>query len=477
MRVKSASICNRFGLFVGLILSLGIAQGISSEASAQTLTTLHSFTGSDGTLPYSGLISDASGALYGTTAYGGLYSEGTVFKLTPPAKPGGAWTETVLHNFTAGNDGAIPYAGLIADASGAVYGAAYYGGTYGAGTVFKLTPTRNGNWTFSVIYAFAAGTNDGSNPNAALISDAAGALYGTTVSGGGPYNNGTVFKLSPPSTPGGAWTETILYSFGGGNDGVNPYGGLIFDESGALYGTTYFGGGSYYAGTVFKLTPPSTSGGAWTETILHTFSGGDGAYPYPTLISDSSGALYGNTANGGVDQNYGTVFQLTPPATQGGAWTHTVLYRFNGSDGANPYAALISDATGALYGTTSAGGLNDGGTVFKVTPSSTTGGTWTLTTLHAFSGSDGAQPVTGLMSDASGALYGATLTGGANNNGTVFKLSEPVRFVGIPGSANCIAQSISLLAREYGGISHAAAVLGYGSVIDLDNSVVAFCRG
>src|SRR5436305_9860279 len=117
MRIKSASICNRVSLIVGLILSLGIAQGISSEASAQTLTTLHSFTGSDGTLPYSGLISDASGALYGTTAYGGLYSEGTVFKLTPPAKPGGAWTETVLHNFTAGNDGAIPYAGLIADAS------------------------------------------------------------------------------------------------------------------------------------------------------------------------------------------------------------------------------------------------------------------------------------------------------------------------------------------------------------------------
>src|SRR5205814_1699511 len=159
MRIKSASICNRVGLILGLILSLGIAQGISSEASAQTLTTLHSFTGSDGTLPYSGLISDASGALYGTTAYGGLYSEGTVFKLTPPANSGGAWT------------------------------------------------------------------------------------------------------------------ETILYSFGGGNDGVNPYGGLIFDESGALYGTTYFGGGSYYAGTVFKLTPPSTSGGAWTETILHTFSG------------------------------------------------------------------------------------------------------------------------------------------------------------------------------------------------------------
>jgi uncharacterized repeat protein (TIGR03803 family) len=478
--MKPSLVCHRVRLIGGLVLSLLsiAAQGMWTEASAQsqTLTTLHSFIGSDGAMPYTGLISDASGALYGTTAYGGAFNEGTVFKLTPPATAGGTWTETVLYNFTNGNDGAIPYAGLTADASGALYGAAFFGGAYGAGTVFKLTPTPNGEWAFSVLYTFTGG-NDGANPNATLISDATGALYGTTVYEGGPYNNGTVFELTPPATPGGAWTETVLHSFGGGSDGANPYSGLIFDASGALYGTTYYGGGYYYAGTLFQLTPPAAPGGIWTETVLHTFSWSDGAYPYGTLIADASGALYGTTANGGLDQNYGTVFQLTPPATTGGAWTETVLYRFTGGDGANPYAGLISDASGVLYGTASGGGAGNSGTVFKLTPPATTGGAWTETVLHSFTGGDGAQPIAGLMSDASGALYGANIGGGANNEGTVFKLPVPATFVGVPGQGNCLGQSISLLAREYGGIAHAAAVLGYATVTDLHDDILGFCGG
>jgi uncharacterized repeat protein (TIGR03803 family) len=326
-----------------------------------------------------------------------------------------------------------------------------------------------------VPYAFAGG-NDGSNPNGSLLADATGALYGTTWSGG-PANTGTVFKLTPPGQAGGGWTETVLHSFSGASDGANPSAGLIADASGALYGMTYFGGSDYYEGTVFQLTPPAARGGEWSETILHTFSWTDGAYPYAGLIADTSGALYGTTGNGGVDQNYGTVFQLKPPARSGGAWSQTVLYRFTGGDGAYPSAGLIFDGAGALYGVASGGGTDDNGAVFKLTPPAQSGGAWNETILYSFAGADGALPVGGLISDASGALYGTALTGGAYNQGTVFKLAVPATFVGVPGQPNCLGQSMSSLAHQYGGISHAAAALGYPGTTDLHNAVFAFCGG
>jgi uncharacterized repeat protein (TIGR03803 family) len=196
------------------------------------------------------------------------------------------------------------------------------------------------------------------------------------------------------------------------------------------------------------------------------------------LIFDASGALYGTTANGGLGQNYGTAFKLTPPTTPGGDWTETILYKFNGGDGAYPYAGVISDASGALYGAASGGGAYNAGTVFKLTPPATTGGAWTESVLYSFTGGgDGAYPYAGLISDASGALYGAALSGGTNNDGTVFKLAVPATFYGVPGRANCTGQSISLLARKYGGIAHAAAALGYGSVTDLQNAVRTYCGG
>jgi uncharacterized repeat protein (TIGR03803 family) len=321
-----------------------------------------------------GLTFDASGALYGTTSLGGASGNGTVFKLTPPTISGGAWTESVLHSFT-GSDGDYPWAGLIFDGSGALYGTTTGGGASGNGTVFKLTPPTisGGAWTESGLHSFAGGTADGGGPRAGLIFDASGALYGTT-DGGGAHGAGTVFKLTPPTISGGAWAESVLHSFT--SDGNSPTAGLIFDASGALYGTTT-GGGAYDNGAVFKLTPPTAAGGAWTKNVLWSFTGdSDGANPRAGLVFDASGALYGTTSGGGNPGNvfgYGTVFKLTPPTISGGAWTETVLYSFTGgSDGFNPAAGVIFDASGALYGTAAVGGGRCRcGTVFKLSGAGT----------------------------------------------------------------------------------------------------------
>jgi uncharacterized repeat protein (TIGR03803 family) len=246
--------------------------------------------------------------------------------------------------------------------SGVLYGTANNGGAAGFGTVFNLTAPISAS-SFAVLYTFGGPPGDGANPQASMITDATGALYGTTLSGG-QSNAGTVFKLTPVA--GGTWTETVLYSFTGGNDGRWPTSNLLFDASGALYGVTQFGGLNN-SGTVFKLTPPSTVGAGWTETVLHAFAGGsDGAGPLAGLIFDGSGALYGTTPTGGAN-NQGTIFKLTPPAAAGGAWTESILWNFTGgNDGSFPgNGGLVADTSGALYGTTYQGGAYGGGTIYQ----------------------------------------------------------------------------------------------------------------
>ena len=388
---------------------------------------LFNFNGTDGYQPMYGLIFDAAGNLYGTAFGGGDPSCGdpngcgTVFQLTPA--PGGGWTETVLHSFKGyPTDGSYPYAGVIFDAAGNLYGTTDWGGTYGGGTVFELTPTAGGGWTEKVLHSFGNGA-DAAFPYACLIFDAAGNLYGTT-GGGGTYGVGTVFELSPAA--GGGWTETVLHSFNG-SDGHGPEAGLIFDAAGKLYGTTAWGGTgtdclNTGCGTVFKLTP--VAGGGWTETVLHSFSNTDGALPFAGLIFDAAGNLYGTTQQGG-SYGFGTVFELTP--TAGGGWTETVLFSFNGNwsgrDGGLPEAGLIFDAAGNLYGTTGAGGTYAYGTAFELTP--TAGGGWTETVLHSFNnnGTDGESPLAGLIFDAAGNLYGTTGGGGTYGLGMVFELT------------------------------------------------------
>jgi uncharacterized repeat protein (TIGR03803 family) len=415
---------------------------VGTGAKAPKETILYNFQGgADGANPNAGVIFGGDGALYGTTVSGGtLNYAGTVYKLTPPARGGTQWTKTLLHSFSSPPDGSNPFAGVIFGSDGALYGTTVSGGNSGSGTVYKLTRPTNGGtlWNETVLYTFT-GTTDGANPsNGSLIIDSSGALYGTTP-GGGNFGQGTVYKLTPPTT-GTQWIETVLYSFMGGADGRYGSSSLIFDGSGALYGTTA-GGGNSDSGTVYKLTPPA-SGTVWNHTVLYTFAGDqgstgnngstDGAFPSPApLIFDSSGALYGTTGAGGPCQNcglgFGTVYKLTPPTSGGTPWAETVLHFFAGaSDGEGPDGGVIFDDHDALYGTTVDGGVGGGvGTVYKLTPPARgmpPGTPWTKTILHNFSmAPDGNHPYSGVIFDRHGAMYGTT-RGGGTGNGTVFKV-------------------------------------------------------
>lgn len=393
-----------------------------SGAKASGFNVLYRFCSqsncSDGLWPYAGLIADASGNLYGTTGAGGavcrLYGCGTVFRLAPDG------TETVLHQFTAEYDGSGPYGSLIMDKRGNLYGTTATGGStgcggidYGCGTVFKI----NAKGKESVVYAFG-GNSDGAYPLARLV-ERQGTLYGTTSDGGGGAQCivqfggcGTVFKVTP------AGVETVLYSFTGAADGANPQAGLIADKSGNLFGTTAAGGNtadcnqglSPGCGVVFELT----AGG--TEKTLYAFKGGagDGWSPVADLIEDKAGNLYGTTEAGGSTTacngvGCGIVFAIAPDGTE------TVLHDFTGgSDGAHPAGGLIADRKGNLYGTTSSGGSGGYGTVFKITASGN------LKVLNSFTnGNNGYSPVADLFL-ANGEIFGTAEFG----YGTVFELAK-----------------------------------------------------
>ena len=404
------------------------------------------------------------------------------FGLTVVATPAAqAQTYKVIHNFTGGGDGGDPSAGLTIDRAGNLYGTNSVGGT-GYGNVFKLQRAGS-NWTLNSLYNFA-GSNDGAGPNLApVVFGPDGSLYGTTYKAaegvcGGGNGCGTVFKLQPPLKACKSalcpWQETVLYRFTGGSDGGNPEGPLVFDHTGNLYGTARAGGTSGCVGagcgTVYKLTK---SGSNWTQSVLYTFTGGSGDQGLPDsgVIFDPSGNLYG-TAQGCYSGFYGTVFQLTPAgsgwtyatifnfpggiggcpvaglvldqsgelygalaldsgavfdATFSGSWAFHLAYTLSGPAGqaCGPFGALVMDSAGNLYGTTACDGANDLGSVFKLTPSS---GTWTYTDLHDFNGSDGSNPYSNLVFDSSGNLYGTASTGGtgsacAGGCGVVFEIT------------------------------------------------------
>jgi uncharacterized repeat protein (TIGR03803 family) len=376
------------------VLVLGMIA--TQPAQAQTFTVLHNFTGSpDGEFPLAGLVRDAAGNLYGTTDQSGNHNKGTVFKLSKTGK------ESLLHNFTGGHsDGSFPSAGLILDPAGNLYGSTYGGGASNRGTAFKVSQTRNE----TVLHSFRRG-KDGTFPNG-LIQDVNGDFYGTTMRGGGTRCSrragcGIVFKLSRTGN------EIVLHSFTGyRRDGANPeYSSLLLDSTGNLYGVTPGGGSSNY-GTVFKVSKTGK------ETVLYNFAGGtmDGCSPYGTPAMDKNGNLYGTTSACG-SSNLGIVWKVSQKGTE------TVLHNFTGAaiggatDGGAPYAGVIIDRRGNLYGDTVFGGGFNDGTVYKLNTKGV------VIVLHSFTRSDGTSPLGGVIRDAKGNLYGTTWLGGSSGAG------------------------------------------------------------
>jgi uncharacterized repeat protein (TIGR03803 family) len=384
-----------------ILVALLLMTGVKARA-ADTETVMHSFalTSNDGSSVYSSLTMDASGNFYGTTVDGGAHAAGVVFRLSPTS--GGRWQETVLYAFTGGVDGGNPHAAVVFDTAGNLYGTTEAGGVKqkgcgtGCGVVFELMPSETGSWTETVLHAFKG--SDGSTPYAGVVLDAAGNLYGATLAGG-KSGAGTVYKLSQN---GGVWSETVLHNFTGQPDGKTPYATPILDDSGNLYGTTYTGG-AHNQGSVYEIsTQPSV-----TESVLYSFKGGtDGDEPFAGVIFDHNGNLYGTTSEGGT-ANYGTAYRLN--AAKG--WNKTILHQFLGlsvGDGGYPNG-LIFDGSNTLYGTTVGGGQYNPGTIFRITLGS--GGS-KETVLYSFTGgNDGAYPSASLTLD-SGTLYGTTLWGG-----------------------------------------------------------------
>jgi uncharacterized repeat protein (TIGR03803 family) len=421
MKERSAALRGLAGIVLAMILS-GCADNAgvydprhavvtSSRSAGGSEHILYSFTGgSDGGNAATGLALDGNGNLYGTTVIGGTSQCGTIFKLTLQASP--PWPETVLHNFGCYADGKNPHGGVTFDRRGNLDGTTVAGGSGGScssdgcGIVFQLTPQ-----TENVLHNFSAGP-DGFGPGGGVVFDPTGNVYGMTPDGGS-HSEGTVYEVW---RAGRQWHEKVIHAFSGGTDGgVGSLGLLLRDAAGSLYGVAEIGG-AHGAGTVFKLS--ATSRKRWNLTTLYAFKGQpDGGSPYGGLVADAAGDLFGTTYYGGAD-GLGSVFELVGGAH--GRYRERVLYSFRGgSDGSSPTATLVLKS-GELYGTTSAGGGGCGcGTVFKVNARS-----GTERVLHAFgSGADGAYPYYGLTRDSSGNLYGATVAGGSFGQGTVYEFT------------------------------------------------------
>lgn len=437
--------------------------------------TLHNFSGgTDGAFPVGGLARGPNGVLYGTTQYGGSSSvcpngySGTVFQMTPPQSPGNPWTESVIYAFTP-SDGcfAYPLASPIVGPGGNLFGTNYFGGPESVGDVYELSPPSSpgGKWTETTLYSFSGAVGAPQNPESGLVIDKNGVLYGTVqFAGTSPscpfgavsYGCGAVYSLTPPSSPGAAWTEQTLYTFQGGDDGAVPLADLSIGNDGKLFGTTYAGGPSLLCtahnlplsgfgpqspgcGTVFELDPPSSPGGSWTETEIYSFSGGrDGGFPNAVTYHD--GELFGTVSFGGDPKNCGGVgcggvYRLSPPVAPGDSWTERMIYSFTSHrDGLFPGAGVVIGKDGVLYGTTRDGGDRSScpeepgcGVVFELSQSQYSDREWSEQVLHRFALTDGWRPISGLVIGEEGDLYGTTVMGGSSTNclggcGVVFEV-------------------------------------------------------
>jgi uncharacterized repeat protein (TIGR03803 family) len=427
-----------------------------------------------GYVPGSGLLAGPDGSFYGVTfGLGGNSgsgsqsgSPGVAYQILPPAKTGAKWTEVVLHKF---KDGDSANSSLVADAKGNLYGTTFLGGQWGWGSIFELSPPASGTgaWTYTTLHSFSTGSpkngpaGDGWFPGGPLVIDDKGDLIGYTYRGGtmSPADqNGMVFMLSPPAAGNTAWTETALFDFTNvTNAPTQPIGITLVpggvsnsaEKAGDVIGVTYLGGDPHCnqsdghgCGVVFRLAAPQKAGGKWDYTAIHTFTGfPDGAYPESPVSIDAEGNVFGTTNIGGSEciQNNnlttcGSVYELTPLTTAGGAWTSQIIHYFGitYNDGTNPVSGLAANAKGVLYGATQAGGSANDGVVFSLAPPAKPGAAWTETVLHSFTGSpDGEQldENAGLVIGADGAVYGTTDFGGTGKGcptsigcGTVFEI-------------------------------------------------------
>jgi uncharacterized repeat protein (TIGR03803 family) len=382
-----------FSLTVLLVFGAIVVQSVQ----AGTFKTLYNFTKQgDGGYPYAGVVPDIAGNLYGTT-YDGGSGFGVVFKVTPSG------SETALYTFTGSNDGANPAANVYLDRAGNIYGTTYWGGTSQLGVVFKIDPSGNE----TVLYSFAGGTADGCNPCGCVIADRFGNLYGTT-SACGTYGGGTVFKLTKTGD------ETVVLSFEGGASGGDApiLTELLMDNSGNLYGVTTGGGGTGCngsgCGTVYEL---NTSG---VLTVLYSFTGSsDGCTPYGQPVMDATGNLYGTTYSCGA-HDWGTIWRLNPEGV------FSTLHSFSGStnDGSSPFSSVVLDPKGNLYGSSFWGGSDHDGVVYSLNGGHSD--SFSLNVLHSFQDTDGLFPVGSVYRDANGTLFGTTLEGGSGNYGTVW---------------------------------------------------------
>jgi uncharacterized repeat protein (TIGR03803 family) len=410
-----------FLMFLLLFMTL-----TAQPAQGQTFAVIHSFTGTDGANPFAGLTMDASGNLYGTTLNGGTGYNGTVFKLR---HAGSGWVLATLYSFPGGDNGSQPTAGVTIGKEGSLYGTTFSGGLYpcgqpsvDCGVVFNLKPPATAprsalySWNETLLYSFTGGA-DGGYPNGDLTFDRAGNIYGTDGWGGyeGYGSGGAVFELT---RSGDTWTETTLYSPTNNGDGQTPSGGVIFDNSGNMYGV-FVGGGPNGGGAVYEISP---SGSGWNMQYLYAFAGQSGGpAPIGGLMFDPHGNLFGTTAAGGTNGG-GMVFQLVPGSS---GWTFNLLYSFPSptctTGACGPQDRLVMDGAGNLYGTTWGGGAYGFGSVFKLSPS---GSGWTYASLHDFTGgSDGAKAKSNVVLDAQGNLYGTAAYGGMNGDGVVWEIT------------------------------------------------------
>jgi uncharacterized repeat protein (TIGR03803 family) len=409
MRDKTLTNCLRAAVLpiILIILVCGNMHAQSEEL------LLFSFDFNDGFFPATGLALAKNGALFGTS---GGYTCGNVFQLKVE---NGAWVEKTVHSFPKhGAKGCEPNGTVVLDNAGNLYGTTSGGGEYNGGTVFELSPERNGLWKEKILHSFSATDPGGSYLAAGVIFDAEGNLYGTTEVGAA-NNQGSVYELTPGA--GGVWTEKVLHSFS--NDGADAYnasGSLTLDGTGNLYGTSS-NGGTDGGGTVFELSPQSN--GNWTEAVIWNFAtdNTDGFYPLGGVAINAAGSLFGTTLVGGT-YGMGTVFELIKAAS--GGWQESVLHAFSGypNDGQNSYSPLTFDPKGNLFGTTYAGGTNGNGTVFEVSLSAS--GNWTESVVYSFGRVpvDGNNPQAGLVRGSSGNFYGTTYYGGSLGDGCVFEV-------------------------------------------------------